>query len=44
MPRHLENAFRRVVTTGDDAGETILYYNTFVNDEIAAKRKEFGLN
>jgi ABC-type glycerol-3-phosphate transport system substrate-binding protein len=41
--RHLDNAYRRVVLQGDDPRETIDLYVRYVNDEIAIKRKEFGL-
>lgn len=41
--RHLDNAFRRVVVQGEDPRETIDYYVKYINDEITAKRKEFGL-
>ncbi|HHV96865.1 MAG TPA: extracellular solute-binding protein [Clostridiaceae bacterium] len=42
--RHLENAFRKVINEGDDVRETLLDYVRVINDEIKAKRKEFGLD
>ncbi len=42
--RHLENAFRNVTNTGADVRETLLDYVMVINEEIAAKRKEFGLD
>jgi len=41
--RHLDNAFRSVVISNEDPREAIRNYTRFVNDEIAKKRKEFGL-
>jgi len=42
-PRHLDNAFRSVVYNGSDSRETLYDYVKNINDEITAKRKEFGL-
>ncbi|HEY8363024.1 MAG TPA: extracellular solute-binding protein [Tissierellaceae bacterium] len=42
-PRHVDNAFRKVVYQGEDIRETLLDYVRVINDEIAKKRKEFGL-
>ncbi|WP_409346502.1 extracellular solute-binding protein [Paenibacillus sp. MBLB4367] len=41
--RHLDNAFRSVVISGDDPRESIDKYVRFIDDEIVTKRKEFGL-
>ncbi len=41
--RHLNNAFRRVINYHEDPGETLLDYVKNINDEITAKRREFGL-
>lgn len=43
-PRHLYNAFRRVITYADDPRQTLLDYSDSINREIEAKRKEFGLS
>lgn len=43
-PRHLYNAFRRVLTYGDDPRQTIIDYTEYINNEIENKRKEFGLD
>lgn len=42
-PRHLNNAFRKVINDGDDPRETLLDYVRVINEEIDNKRKEFGL-
>lgn len=42
-PRHLDNAFRAVVISAEDPIETAEDYSRIINDEIALKRKEFGL-
>lgn len=42
-PRHLNNAFRKVVLNGADPRETLLDYVRVINEEIDNKRKEFGL-
>ncbi|MDI3509215.1 MAG: hypothetical protein PWP55_1407 [Clostridiales bacterium] len=42
-PRHLDNAFREVIYSGEDPRETILDYVRVINDEITNKRIEFGL-
>lgn len=42
-PRHLDNAFRKVVYSGEDPRETILDYVRVINEEITDKRREFGL-
>ena len=41
--RHLNNAFRRVLNYHEDPGETLLDYVKNIDQEITAKRKEFGL-
>jgi len=41
--RHLENAFRTVVFQGDNPRETLLEFTDVINEEIAIKRREFGL-
>lgn len=43
-PRHLDNAFRKVIFGGEDTRETLLDYVRVINEEITAKRKEFGLD
>lgn len=42
--RHINNAFRKVIYQGEDIRETLLDYVRVINDEIAKKRKEFGLD
>lgn len=42
MQRHLDNAFRKVINTGEDPRETLLDYILLINGELLAKRKEFG--
>lgn len=42
-PRHLNNAFRKVINIGEDPRETLLDYVRVINEEIDNKRKEFGL-
>jgi len=41
--RHLDNAFRAVVLRGADPRETLLDHIRIINEEIDAKRREFGL-
>lgn len=42
-PRHLDNAFRAVVLRRQDPRETLLDFVRIINEEIDAKRREFGL-
>lgn len=42
-PRHIDNAFRRVVYEKEDPRETILDYVRVINEELEKKRIEFGL-
>lgn len=42
-PRHIDNAFRRVVYQKEDPRETILDYVRVINEELEKKRLEFGL-
>lgn len=41
--RHLDNAFRAVVFRGTDPRETLLDFVRIINEELDAKRREFGL-
>ncbi len=41
--RHLDNAFRLVYNESSNPRETIYDYVQIINDEIAKKRREFGL-
>ena len=41
--RHINNAFRKVVTSGGDIRGTLLDYVYVINQELIGKRKEFGL-
>jgi ABC-type glycerol-3-phosphate transport system substrate-binding protein len=43
VSRHLINATRRILNTGEDTRETLLDYSITINDELIKKRKEFGL-
>ncbi len=42
--RHMINAFRKVTYSKEDPRETLLDYTRTINDEIAYKRKELGLD
>jgi ABC-type glycerol-3-phosphate transport system substrate-binding protein len=42
--RHLNNAFRRVLSFNENPKETLLDYVNKINGEISAKRKEFRLD
>ncbi len=42
-PRHLNNAFRRVLNQKQDPKETLLLYVKNINDEINYKRNELGM-
>lgn len=42
-PRHLNNAFRRVINQKQDPKETLLTYVKNIDDEITYKRNEFGI-
>ncbi|MGE5613530.1 MAG: extracellular solute-binding protein [Bacillota bacterium] len=41
--RHLDNAFRKVVNSGENYREALLDYVIYINDEIRLKRQEFNL-
>lgn len=41
--RHLDNAFRRVIFRKEEPRKTLLDYVRVMNEEIATKRREFGL-
>lgn len=41
--RYLDNAFRQVVYNTEPARDTLLDYDRMINEELARKRKEFGL-
>lgn len=41
--RHITNAIRRIINTGEDPRETILDYTMDINDELTKKRIEFGM-
>jgi len=41
--RHVTNALRKVTTAKEDPRETIIDYVLKINEEIAKKRKEFGM-
>lgn len=42
--RHLNNAFRRVITYNEDPRRVLLEYTKNIDDEITAKRLELGLD
>ncbi|MHB8963578.1 MAG: extracellular solute-binding protein [Saccharofermentanales bacterium] len=41
--RHVENAFREVINTNNDARETLLRYSRTINLEIINKRRQYNL-
>ncbi len=43
VSRNLDNAFRAVVLSGDDARESLFYWTSSTNEEILRKREEMGL-
>ncbi len=44
VSRNLDNAFRAVVLSGNDARESLFYWTSSTNEEIARKRNEMGLS
>ena len=44
VSRNLDNAFRAVVLSGNDERESLFYWTSSTNEEIARKRHEMGLN
>ncbi len=44
VSRNLDNAFRAVVLSGNDARESLFYWTSSTNEEIARKRREMGLS
>ena len=42
--RHLDNAFRLVLNESANPRETIYDYVQMINEELAKKRREFGLD
>ncbi len=44
VSRNLDNAFRAVVLSGNDARESLFYWTSSTNEEIARKRHEMGLD
>lgn len=44
MSRHILNAFRKVVISGDDAKESLRYYSKIINNEILTKCNELGIS
>ena len=43
VTRNVMNAFRKVVNENDNARDTLFWYNKDINDEIARKRADLGL-
>jgi ABC-type glycerol-3-phosphate transport system substrate-binding protein len=43
VSRHITNATRRILNSGEDTRETLLDYSIVINDELRRKRQEFGL-
>ncbi|MBR1740064.1 MAG: extracellular solute-binding protein [Ruminococcus sp.] len=43
VTRNLFNAFRAVVNNGENARDTLFWYNKDINDEITRKREDLGL-
>ena len=44
VSRNLDNAFRAVVLSGSDERESLFYWTSSTNEEIARKRREMGLS
>jgi len=44
MSRHIQNAFRMVVLSGDDPKESLRYYSKIINNEIHTKCDELGIS
>ncbi len=44
MSRHIQNAFRMVVLSGDDPKESLRYYSKIINNEIHTKCEELGIS
>ena len=42
--RHITNAIRKVINESEDSRETLLDYTRTINEELAKKRAEFGLD
>ncbi len=42
--RHISNAIKKVINDKDDTRETIIDYSIKIDEEIAKKRKEFGMS
>ena len=43
ISRHLTNAFRAVVISGNDLKDTLEKYSTVINEELTVKRREFEM-
>lgn len=44
VTRNIMNAFRETVNENENPRDTLIWYNRDINDEIARKRKNLGLN
>lgn len=44
MSRHIQNAFRMVVLSGDDPKESLRHYSKIINNEIRSKCEELGIS
>ncbi|WP_295152323.1 extracellular solute-binding protein [uncultured Ruminococcus sp.] len=44
VTRNIMNAFRKVVNENENARDTLFWYNKDINDEIARKRADLGLD
>jgi len=42
--RYLDNAFRSVINNSADPKDALYDYVQMINDELAKKRREFGLD
>ncbi|MBO4877328.1 MAG: extracellular solute-binding protein [Ruminococcus sp.] len=44
VTRNIMNAFRETLNLGENPRDTLVYYNRDINDEIARKRRDLGLD
>ena len=44
VTRNIMNAFREVVNEAENPRDTLMWYNRDINEEIARKRKNMGLD
>ena len=44
VTRNIMNAFRETVNSNENPRDTLMYYNSDINDEIRRKRENLGLD